>query len=97
MSYWQTCVGNCQPFKTCTLGVALYKMVDESQDECKATFKFIEEVHSCPAVWDVLSKVYKDTKNKQKNMEEPADKLSFIQTFLALCFFSSQLLFHCSM
>ena len=75
--------------------VTLHKMADASQDEPEATFKFIEEVHNCPAVWDVSSVVYKDTKNKQKKMEELADKLSFVQTFLAFCFFSS-LLFHCS-
>ena len=73
-------------------------MAEESQDEREATFKFIEEVHICPAVWDASSVVCKDTKTKnkkQKKMEELADKLSFVQTFLAFCFFSS-LLFHCS-
>jgi len=62
--------------------VALHKMADASQDEREATFKFIEEVHNCPAVWDVPSVVYKDTKNKQKTIEELADKLGFVQTFL---------------
>ena len=70
-------------------------MADAIQDKREATFQLIEEVHNCPVVWDVSSVVYKDTKNKQKKMEELADKLSFVQTFLAFCFFSS-LLFHCS-
>ena len=52
-------------------------MADASQDERKATFKFIEEGHNCAAVWDVSSVVDKDTKKKKK-MEEPADKLSFV-------------------
>jgi len=56
-------------------------MADAIQDEHEATFEFIEEVHNCPAVWDVSSVVYKDTKNKQKKMEELADKLGFAQTF----------------
>ena len=41
-------------------------MADASQDIREATFKFIEEVHNCLAVWDVSSVVFKDTKNKQK-------------------------------
>jgi len=45
-------------------------MADASLDELEATSKFIEEVHNCPAVWDVSSVVYKDSKNKQKKMEE---------------------------
>jgi len=57
-------------------------MPDAIQDEHEAIFKFIEEAHSCPAVWNVSSVVYKDTKNKRKRMEELADKLSFVQTFL---------------
>jgi len=59
-------------------------MADAIQDEYGATFKFIEEVHYCPAVWDVSSVVYKGTKNKQKKMKELADKLGFVQTFLFL-------------
>jgi len=59
-------------------------MADAIQDEREATFEFIEEDHNCPALWDVSSVVYKDTKNKQKKMEELADKLSFVQTFLFL-------------
>ena len=72
-------------------------------NEHQATFKFIEWVHSCPAVWDVSSVVYKGTKNKQKKMEEkPADKLGFVRTFLFLHLFlfplfsSSFLLFYVS-
>ena len=42
-------------------------MRDASQDEREATFKFIEEVHNCPAVWNVSSVAFKDSKNKQKN------------------------------
>ena len=101
MNDWQTCVGNCQPIKTPVLFtwficVILCKMADASQDESEATFKFIEEVHNCPAAWDISSVVCKVTKNKQKKMEELADKLSFVQAFLAFCFFSSFFLFHCS-
>ena len=48
------------------------------------TFKFIKEVHNCPAVRDLSSIAYKDTKNKQKKIQEVADKLSFVQTFLFL-------------
>ena len=43
-------------------------MADDRQDE--ATFQFIDEVHNCPALWDISSPAYKDTKNKQKKMEE---------------------------
>ena len=48
-------------------------------------FKFnIKAVHNCPAVRDVSSIAYKDTKNKQNKTEERADKLGFVQTFLIL-------------
>ena len=43
--------------------VTLHKMADEDRD---ATFKFIEEIHNNPAVWDVSSPSYKDTNLKQK-------------------------------
>ena len=66
------------------------------QDEHEAAFKFIERVHNCPAVWDVSSVVYKDSKNKQKKMEVLADKLGFNQTFLFLLFSSSVSLFYVS-
>ena len=52
-------------------------MADERPDERperpterEAMFKFIDEVHNCPALWDISSPGYKDTKNKQKKMEE---------------------------
>ena len=62
-------------------------MVDASQDEHEAAFKFIGEVHNCPPVLDVSSATYKDTKYKQKEMEELSDKLGFVQTFLFLHLF----------
>ena len=66
------------------------------------TFKFIEEVHHCPAIWDVSSLVYNDGKRKQRKMKELADKPGFVQTFLLLhrllflLFFSSVSLFYVS-
>ena len=51
-------------------------MADAIQDEHVATFEFIEEVHNFTAVRDVSYVVYKDTKIKQKIMEELADRLS---------------------
>ena len=53
--------------------VTLHKMADEDRD---ATFKFIEEIHNNPAVWDVSSPSYKDTNLKQKLMEQIAEKLN---------------------
>ena len=44
-------------------------MGDGREDE-RATFQFIEEIQNCPDLWDVSSAAYKDTKNKQKKMEE---------------------------
>ena len=41
-------------------------MADGLQGEREATFKLIEEVHDCSAVWDVSPGAYKDTKNKEK-------------------------------
>jgi len=43
-------------------------MADAIQDEHEATFKFIEEVHNCPAVWGISFVVYNDTvkTNKRK-------------------------------
>jgi len=64
--------------------VSPHKMVDAIQDESETTFQFNEEVHNCPVVWDVLSVVYKDAQNKEKQMEELVDKLHFVQTFLFL-------------
>ena len=49
-------------------------MVDGRVDE-RATFRLIEEVQNCPDLWDVSSAAHKDTKNKQKKMEELAEKL----------------------
>ena len=49
-------------------------MADGREGERK-TFQFIEEVHNCPDMWDVSSAAYKDTQNKQKKMEELAEKL----------------------
>ena len=77
-----SCVGNCQPTKTRALFtpficVTLHEMAHASQDESEATFKFIEEVHNCPAVWDVSSVAYKDTKTNKK-MEELVGKLGFV-------------------
>ena len=67
------------------------------------TFKFIEAIHNCPAVWDVSSLACKDTnKNKQNKTEERADNLGFVQTFLFLhrflflLFFSSVSLLYVS-
>ena len=61
-------------------------------------FKFIY-----PAVWDISSLAFKDTnRNKQNKMEQRADKLGFIQTFLFLhrflflLFFSSVSLLYMS-
>ena len=31
------------------------------------TFKFIEEVHNCPAIWDVSSLAYNDAKKTKEN------------------------------
>ena len=49
-------------------------MADRREDE-RATFQFIEKIQNCPDLWDVSSSAYKDTKNKQKEMEELAEKL----------------------
>lgn len=49
-------------------------MTDGREDE-HTTFQFIKEVQNCPELWDVSSTAYKDTKNKEKKMEELAKKL----------------------
>ena len=98
---WQTCVFNCEPIKTRALFtwfiyLTLLKMADAREDEHEAAFKFIEEVHNCPAVWGVSSVAHKHTKWKQKKMEELADKLGFFQTlplFLHLISVSFSLFF----
>ena len=61
-------------------------MAHASQDEHEPTFKFIEEVHNCPAAWNVSSVVYKDTKNKQTNKQNGAvrDKLGFVHCSLSI-------------
>ena len=65
--------------------MTLNKVADASQDERETSFKFIEEVHNCPTVWDISSIVYKDIKNKQtEEMEQLWDKVSFVQSFLFL-------------
>ena len=46
-------------------------MVDGREDECEP-FQFIEEIQNCPDLWDVSSAACKDTKNKQKKIEELA-------------------------
>ena len=38
----------------------------DALDECKATFRFIKEIHNCPDLWDISSPVYKRHK-KQAN------------------------------
>ena len=80
--------------------VTLHKMEDEREDEREVIFKFIEEVHNCPAVWDILSAAYKDTKSKQIEVCFVRSSRTsvlylliygFVQTFLfltAFCFFS---------
>ena len=50
-------------------------MADGREDEREGTFQFIEEVQNCLGLWDVSSGAYRDIKNKQKKMEELAEKL----------------------
>ena len=71
-------------------------MVEQVQDESEAAFKFIDKVHNCPAVWDVSSVAYKDTKYKQKTMEELAEKLGLFQTFPLFLYLFLFLLFSSS-
>ena len=57
-------------------------------------FKFIEAVHNCLAVWNVLSLAYKDTnKNKQNKTEEHADKPFYFSTAFRFFFSSVSLLY----
>ena len=46
--------------------VTLSKMVD-GLDKREATFRFTEEIHSCPDFWDISSPAYKDKKQANKN------------------------------
>ena len=64
------------------LNLALYSrdlrehlQLAEGLEERDVTFRFIEEVHNCPDLWDISSASYKDTKNKQAKMEQLAEKL----------------------
>ena len=65
-------------------------------------FKIIKAIHNCPAVRDVSSIAYEDTKNKQNKTEKRADQLGFVQAFLFLhrflflLFFSSVALLYVS-
>lgn len=36
-------------------GKHVFQPINKMADEREATFKFIEDVHICPAVWDVSS------------------------------------------
>ena len=54
-----------------------HKMADElirpaSDRERDATFKFIDEIQSCPDLWKISSSGYKVAANKQKKMEDVA-------------------------
>ena len=70
--------------------MTLHKIADAIRDEHEAIFKFIEQVHNCPAVWYVSFAIYKDTKHKKQKMDELAEKQGFVyQRFLFLLFSSS--------
>jgi len=74
-------------------------MADASQDEREATFKFIEEVHNCPAAWDVSSVVCKVTKKQTKENGGASGQTEFrpnLSRFLFLLFFFSVPLFYVS-
>ena len=71
-------------------------MAHASQDESEATFKFIEEVHNCPAVWDVSSVAYKDTKTIKEN-GGASGHTGFRVNLSTFSVFSSLPRFHCSM
>ena len=55
--------------------VTPHKIADERQDE--AIFQFLDEMHNCPALLDISSPAYKDTKNNQKKMGKVAQRLGF--------------------
>ena len=90
---WQTCVGNCQPSKH-----ALHSQNGES----KSTLLNLLKRFTIVQLWGTFqsSIANKDTKNKQKKMEDFADKLGLVQTFLFLHRFlfliSSSSVSHCS-
>ena len=71
----------------------LNKVADASQDEREASFKFIEKVQNCSAVWDILSVVYKHIKNKQTNKKLSSYGTKWVSSkpfyfSTAFCFFS---------
>ena len=63
-------------------------MAEASQDECEATFKFIEEVHNCLPVWHISSVAYKDIKNRQAENGGGSGQTGFCPTS-TFSFFSS--------
>ena len=84
MNNWQTCVGICQPSKTRALFIKWRTQV--------STFKLIEKIHNCPAMRDISSIAYKDTKNKKtKNGGASGFFLNFFSPPLSV----SYLLFFC--
>ena len=77
--------GNYQPIKTSSTHVIYLRDTSQNGGRGPTFFKFIEAVHNCPAVWDVLSLADKHTnKNKQNKTEERADQLGFVRIFLFL-------------
>ena len=60
MKGWPTFVGDCQPIKTSSIHVIYLRGTSQNGGRESTLFKFIEEVHNCPAVSDVLSIAYKD-------------------------------------
>ena len=59
----------------CVNGTKTVGKLTDGRDDERATSQFIEEVKNCPDLWDVSPAAYKDTKNKQKKMEELVEKL----------------------
>ena len=105
MNGWPTCVGNCQPIKTCSSHVIYLRNTSQNRRRESTHFKFnrsIKAAHNCSAIRDASSIADKDTKNKQNKTEERADKLGFVQTFpfphrfLFLLLFSSVSLLYVS-
>ena len=52
-----------------------YKIADKRQNE--AIFQFIDEMRNFPALWDISSPAYKDTKNNHKKMVKISQRLGF--------------------